>query len=218
MDLQIKLSNLIFQQIWDKNGERKWKQIEVKLEEHVKIPIFPTDKNSSLSLYDEYLDEYMSTIAREHLPESRPLWEIHIIKYPTSNAAGTLVFKLHHALGDGYSLMGALLSCLQSADNPSLPLMFPSRQRAQPLLSNSGESILKRLPAVFSSAFNTISDFGWSIFKSSLLEDEQTPIRSGDEDRKLRHVTISDVSFFLDHIKEVKSKLGVVSSVLLFQL
>jgi hypothetical protein len=71
----------------------------------------------------------MSTIAREHLPQNRPLWEIHIIKYPTKNAAGTLVFKLHHALGDGYSLMGALLSCLERADNPSLPFTLPSSQR-----------------------------------------------------------------------------------------
>ncbi|CAL9018517.1 unnamed protein product, partial [Prunus brigantina] len=51
----------------------------------------------------------------EKLPQNRPLWEIHILKYPTSHAAGTLIFKLHHALGAGYSLMGALLSCLQNA-------------------------------------------------------------------------------------------------------
>ncbi|WJX65878.1 hypothetical protein P8452_50492 [Trifolium repens] len=113
--------------IKDQNGEKKWRKVDVKLEEHVNIPKFPTCKSSSL--YDEYLDEYMSTIAREHLPQNRPLWEIHIIKYPTKNAAGTLVFKLHHVLGDGYSLMGALLSCLERADNPSLPFTLPSSQR-----------------------------------------------------------------------------------------
>ncbi|KAK2420278.1 O-acyltransferase WSD1 [Trifolium repens] len=109
--------------IKDQNGEKKWRKVDVKLEEHVNIPKFPTCKSSSL------YNEYMSTIAREHLPQNRPLWEIHIIKYPTKNAAGTLVFKLHHALGDGYSLMGALLSCLERADNPSLPFTLPSSQR-----------------------------------------------------------------------------------------
>jgi len=56
------------------------------------------------------------------------MWEIHIIKYPTSHAARNVIFKLHHSLGDGFSLMGALLSCLQRVDNPSLPLTFPSIQ------------------------------------------------------------------------------------------
>ncbi|XP_061364369.1 wax ester synthase/diacylglycerol acyltransferase 4-like [Gastrolobium bilobum] len=190
--------------IRDKNGERKWKKVEVKLEEHINVPIFPTCN----SFYDEYLDEYMSTIAMEHLPQHRPLWEIHIIKYPTTNAAGTLIFKLHHALGDGYSLMGALLSCLQRADDPSLPFTLPSSQRLKSIFKTKALSF-KRLPSIFSSAFHTISDFGWSTLKSSLLEDDQTPIRSRAEDIKLRHVTISNVSFSMDHIKEVKSKLGV---------
>jgi hypothetical protein len=104
------------------------------LEEHINVPEFPSDKSTN-SYYDECLDEYMSKIAMEHLPQDRPLWEIHIIKYPTTNAAGTLVFKLHHALGDGYSLMGALLSCLERADNPSLPFTLPSSQRPKSIFN-----------------------------------------------------------------------------------
>ena len=144
----------------------------------------------------------------EHLPQHRPLWEIHIIKYLTSSAAGTLVFKLHHALGDGYSLMGALLSCLQRADNPSLPFTLPSSKIPKSIFKT--KAVFKRLPSIFSSAFHTISDFGWSVLKSSLVEDDHTPIRSCEEDTKLRHVTISNVTFSLDDIKEVKSILGVV--------
>ncbi|KAJ7981484.1 O-acyltransferase WSD1-like [Quillaja saponaria] len=180
----------------DKSGEKKWKQVQVKLEEHVKVPKFPT----SMSSYDEYFDDYMSRIAMEQLPQNKPLWEIHFIKYPTSNAAGTIIFKLHHALGDGYSLMGALLSCLQRADDPSLPLTFPSSRRI------AAEFDYK---TIFSSVFNTISDFGWSVLKSSLVEDDQTPIRSGDEEVRFRPVTISTVSFSLEYIKEIKTKLGV---------
>ncbi|KAK7266775.1 hypothetical protein RIF29_19430 [Crotalaria pallida] len=194
--------------IKDNNGEKKWKKVEVKLEEHINVPTFPIGK-SSTQIYDEYLDEYMSKIAMEHLPQHRPLWEIHIIKYPTSSGAGTLVFKLHHALGDGYSLMGALLSCLQRADNPSLPLTLPKSSQLPQLSIFNTKTIFKRLPSIFSFAFHTISDFGWSILKSSLVEDDQTPIRSREEDIKLRHVDISSVSFCLDHIKEVKSILGV---------
>lgn len=203
----------------DQNGEKKWRKVEVNLEEHINIPIFPKGKSSN-SLYDECLDEYMSTIAMEQLPQHRPLWEIHIIKYPTSSASGTVVFKLHHALGDGYSLMGALLSCLQRADNPTLPFTLPSSSQRLPINNNHKSSIFhtkavnnfKRFPSIFSSVYRTISDFGWSILKSSLVEDDMTPIRSRADDVKLRQVTISNVSFSMDRIKEVKSRLGVVSS------
>ncbi|MED6126747.1 hypothetical protein PIB30_081420 [Stylosanthes scabra] len=190
----------------DKNGERKWMKVEVKLEDHIKVPKFPNEKTSLL--YDEQVDEYMSKIATEYLPQNRPLWEIHIIKYPTRNAAGTLVFKLHHALGDGYSLMGALLSCLQRVDNPNLPFTLPSSNKKLPkssILNNKNNG----WPTILSTAFHSMSDFGWSILKSSFVEDDHTPIRSCGEDNKLRQVTISTVTFSFDLIKEVKSILGV---------
>ncbi|KAK7826626.1 o-acyltransferase wsd1 [Quercus suber] len=113
----------------DRKGEKQWKRVEVKLEEHVHFPIFPTGLLPTS--YDEYLEDYISNFAMEHFSQNKPLWEIHIVKYPTSNAAGTIIFKLHHALGDGYSLMGALFSCLQRADNPFLPLTFPSHQHSE---------------------------------------------------------------------------------------
>ena len=182
----------------------------MKLADHIKVPTFQSDNNSSNFLYDEYIDEYLSTIAGEHLPEHRPLWELHIVKYPTSKAMGTLVFKLHHALGDGFSLMGALLSCMERADKASLPFTLPSSLRPKLPISNT-KVVFKRLPSIL---FRTISEFGWSLMKSKFVEDDQTPIRSA-EDTKTRHINISDVSFSLDLVKEAKSKLGVVGEIFL---
>ncbi|XP_028238117.1 O-acyltransferase WSD1-like isoform X2 [Glycine soja] len=102
----------------DQDGRMKWKRVQVKPEEHVKVPKFP--ECNSPELYDQYFGDYVTRILTERTPQNKPLWEIHIINYPTSNAAGTLIFKLHHALGDGYSLMGALLSCLQRNFGSSL--------------------------------------------------------------------------------------------------
>lgn len=183
----------------------------MKLGDHIKVPRFESGNNSSNLLYDEYLDEYMSKIAVEHLPQHRPLWELHIVKYPTSKGKGTLVFKLHHALGDGFSLMGALLSCMERADKASLPFTLPSSQTPKTRISNT-KVPFKRLPSIF---LRTLSDFGWSLLKSNLIEDDQTPIRSAAEDTKTRHINISDVSFSFDLIKEVKSKLGVVGQIFL---
>ncbi|MCL7039288.1 hypothetical protein MKW94_028950, partial [Papaver nudicaule] len=183
----------------DENGGKHWKKVTVILDDHVQVPIFP--EGLPLESYDEYLQEYSTKIAMEQLPQTRPLWEIHIFKYPTTNAAGTLLFKLHHALGDGYSLMGALFSCLQRSDNPSLPLTFPK------IGSNSMEKT-KSVAGYMSVLMNTVTDFTWSLMKSSFLEDHVSPIRSATVGVELKPITISTVTLSLDQIKQIKTKLG----------
>ncbi|XP_039134320.1 O-acyltransferase WSD1-like [Dioscorea cayenensis subsp. rotundata] len=108
----------------DEHGVQKWRKVQVKLEEHIKVPVFP----QGLEQYDEFLQDYISSISMEPLPFTKPLWDVSIIKYPTSSAVGALVVRLHHALGDGYSFMAALLACCKRADDPlsltHLPLFF----------------------------------------------------------------------------------------------
>ncbi|XP_028055413.1 uncharacterized protein LOC114259580 [Camellia sinensis] len=155
----------ILRNVEDKNGARKWKRVEVNLKDHVKVPVFP--KGLSPALYQDHFNDYFSKIATDQLPQNRPLWEIHIIKFPTTNASGHIIFKLHHALGDGYSLMGALLSSTQRADNPSIPLTFPSRQ-SQSQQKENGEkvgNIFRHVGRIFSGVFDTLLDFGESIVK-----------------------------------------------------
>ncbi|XP_004489155.2 wax ester synthase/diacylglycerol acyltransferase 4-like [Cicer arietinum] len=191
--------------IQDKNGEKRWKQVDVNLKDHVKTPIF--SKGKTLEFYEKCFVDYLSTIAMEQLPQERPLWEVHIVNYPTSDSLGTIIFKLHHALGDGYSLMGALLSCLQRADDSSLPLSFPSLRPSKS--ESSSKSIWIRFSRTMSSVFNTASDFGWSVLKSSIIDDDKTPIRFGDEGADFQPISISSIAFSIDHIKDIKSRLGV---------
>ncbi|KAL8131353.1 hypothetical protein AgCh_007328 [Apium graveolens] len=190
----------------DNNGVKQWKKVDVKLQDHVNVPTFPEGK--SPEFYDACLNDYLSKIALDLFPPGRPLWNIHIIKYPTSNAAGSLIFKLHHALGDGFSLMGALLSCLKRCDNPALPLTFPNFQMKTDLNEEKG-SVCKSLTNAFSTVVNSASDFGWSLLKSSFLQDDQTPIRSGVEGVELLPMNVITMSFSLDQIKEIKVNLGV---------
>lgn len=183
----------------------------MKFEEHV------TELNfidgMSVDSYDKHFGDYLSRIAMEKLPKTRPLWQVHVIKYPTSNAKGTVVLKFHHAIGDGYTLMGLLLSSLQSADDPSLPLSFPSRKSSKP--ENTSKFFLKRIPLFLSMVCNSLSEFGYSLLKSFLIEDDKTPIRSGVEQFESRSTVISNITFSIDHIKEIKSNLGVVRLIIL---
>ncbi|KMT02390.1 hypothetical protein BVRB_9g205030 [Beta vulgaris subsp. vulgaris] len=189
----------------DKKGVKKWKRVEVNLPDHVNIPNFP--EGLSPEAYDDYFDEYLTEIAMKPLPSDRPLWDIHLITYPTSKAAGHLIFKLHHALGDGFSLMGALLSCMQRADNPSMPLTFPTLQPTSKTNSKPVDDV-GCLPKTLSVTYNTTCDFGWSFLKSSLIVDDKTPIRSGGDGVEFHPVQISTIALSLDQIKQIKTNIG----------
>lgn len=191
----------------DRNGKKQWKKVEVKLEEHIHYPSFPQGK--SPELYEDCLSDYLSKIALDEFPQSRPLWEIHIIKYPTKNAGGNVVFRLHHSLGDGFSLMGALLSCLQRADDPRIPLTLPNMGPTADHLLGTDQSFCRKFSTVVSGLVNTVADIGWSLLKSSVLEDHKSPVRSGEEGVEFRPITITTLTFSLDQIKQVKATLHV---------
>ncbi|KAL2937389.1 O-acyltransferase WSD1 [Bienertia sinuspersici] len=191
----------------DKKGVRQWKRVEVNLEDHVKVPSFP--KRLSTITYDDHFDEYLSKISMEPLPQDRPLWEIHIFKYPTSRAAGHCIFKLHHALGDGYSLMGALLSCVQRVDNPSLPVTFPSTRSSSKVVKiNKTRDVICCLPRALSAVYGGVCDFGWSILKTTCIADDKTPIRSGNQGMRLHPIKVSTIELSLHQIKLIKAKLS----------
>jgi hypothetical protein len=183
----------------------RWQRVEVNVEEHVKIPKFP---ETTYEFYDNHVSDYVTSIIMERTPQEKPLWEIHLIKYPTTNAFSTIIFKLHHALGDGYSLMGALLSCLQRSDDPSLPLSFPNRKSSQLLSPKKG--FFNWFPLTMFSFFNTMSDLGWSILKSSIIKDDKSPIWNDEEGPEFLPCVVSNLSFSLDEIKIIKSQLQVV--------
>ncbi|PKA51679.1 O-acyltransferase WSD1 [Apostasia shenzhenica] len=191
--------------IKDENGVQQWKRVNVRLEDHVKTAVFPAGHH----FYDEFVGEYLSTLALEQLPLTRPLWEIHLLKYRTRASAATAVFKLHHALGDGFSLMGALFSCLKRADNPSLPLTFPTARHSPPA-AKAGAFIrlCRRAAKAFEVGVNTVSDFAWAMLKSTLLDDDRTPVRSGDPGPEFRPLTVSTVVFSLQNVRKIKDMLG----------
>ncbi|KAJ0053187.1 hypothetical protein Pint_03066 [Pistacia integerrima] len=61
--------------------------------------------------------------------------------------------------------------------------------------------ILKSVPKILSVVSNTVSDFLWSITESTLVEDDQIPIRSGDPGTEFRPITIATINFSIDEMK-----------------
>ncbi|KNA12683.1 hypothetical protein SOVF_123800 [Spinacia oleracea] len=193
--------------ISDKKGVRLWKKVKINLKDHVIIPRFP--ENLSTESYDDFFDEYLTKLSSDQLPQERPLWELHIINCPTSKAPGHMIFKLHHALGDGYSLMGALLSCVKRQDDPSLPLTFPStRGKFSEVKSNDTMRCMRLITGTLCAIYKGVFDFGWSFMKSTCIVDDQTPIRSGKKVPVFNPLKVSTLAFSLDQIKLIKTKLG----------
>ncbi|CAN1351392.1 Wax ester synthase/diacylglycerol acyltransferase 4 [Linum perenne] len=185
-----------------KDGDQHWRKVKTNVADHIRTAVFPP--GNSPEYYDTCLQTYLSKISAEQFPEHRPLWEIHFFKYPTTAAAGHVVFKIHHAIGDGYSLMAALLSCFKRSDDPSLPLTFPNGGDVAG--GRKGKSVVLR---GLSAAVNTVSDMWLSFSKAKVAADDLSPIRSGEIGVGFRPVAAATMTFSLDQIKEIKSRLGV---------
>ncbi|KAK9286647.1 hypothetical protein L1049_015047 [Liquidambar formosana] len=97
----------------DHNGVEYWRKTHVDVDRHIVVVDSPSDGDS-----EDAVNEYLADLAvSSPLSTDKPLWEIHLLM-----AQNCVVFRVHHALGDGISLMSLFLSFCRKADDPnSLP-------------------------------------------------------------------------------------------------
>ncbi|KAJ7967477.1 O-acyltransferase WSD1-like [Quillaja saponaria] len=102
----------------DSRGREHWRKTEIDLKQHLIVIDQPvsTKSNDELAVNDYMAD--LSTDA-SGLSTDKPLWEIHLL-----TAHKCMLFRIHHALGDGVSLMSLLLACCRKVDDPdALPMV-----------------------------------------------------------------------------------------------
>lgn len=95
----------------DRRGRERWRRTAVDIDRHLLI------RHARLSdaADDDAINDYVASLTfSSPLAPDKPLWEIHVLA--AHNAA---VFRVHHALGDGVSLMSLLLSHCRRADDPA---------------------------------------------------------------------------------------------------
>lgn len=101
----------------DSAGREYWRRTAVDIDRHIIVRHQPLTDDPSAS-GDDAVNDFIADLAvSSPLATDKPLWEIHLLL-----AHRTLYFRLHHALGDGISLMSLLLSCCRRADDPTQPL------------------------------------------------------------------------------------------------
>ncbi|KAK9111143.1 hypothetical protein Scep_018662 [Stephania cephalantha] len=189
----------------EENEENSFPPLSPVVEDIVVIHAFPF--GLSPEECEQHLEEYLSKIGTERFSMDRPLWEVHMIKYyPTaSGTGGAVVFKICHAIGDGYSLVSLLMKAFQRADDPLLPLSFPNITLRSKIVRNkiNGYGFGFALKC-----FNTISDVGAMLLRSSSwLKDHKTAVRSEKPlQEHLEPIVVSVITLPLEDIKQVKAK------------
>ncbi|CAK8536588.1 unnamed protein product [Lathyrus sativus] len=172
----------------DHRGVEHWRPTKIDLDRHVLVFDHPvSDAVDDQSAISDYMADLCTT---PKLSMDKPLWEIHILK-----AHKCIIFRIHHSLGDGISLMSLLLtSCRKLHDPDALPTIISIPT------SKSRRTLWNLLTALFFSFIYVIQ----LMFRCLWIRDRKTAISGGDG-VDLWPRKIATASFSLEDMKTVKT-------------
>ncbi|CAN1793906.1 Wax ester synthase/diacylglycerol acyltransferase 11 [Linum perenne] len=109
-----------------KEKQMKWVPTTVNLKNHVIIP----NIDQSTLPGQKFVEDYISNLTKTTIDGSKqPLWDLHILNIKTAPDSESLgVFRIHHSLGDGTSLMSLLLACTRQMSDPEALPTIPTRK------------------------------------------------------------------------------------------
>lgn len=191
-------------------GKLRWIPTNVDLEKHIIVP----EIEPGMDTPDRFVEDYVSNLSKTTISKTQPLWDIHILNVKTSDAEAVGVFRIHHSLGDGTSLMSLLLTCTRQISNPeALPTIPVKKSNEKKDRRDYGRiwgwllGVCWFLVMMWNTAVDIIM-FGATVL---FLKDSESPIKGppGVEllPRRFVYRTVS-----LEDIKMVKNAMNAVSS------
>ncbi|XP_037442835.1 O-acyltransferase WSD1-like isoform X1 [Triticum dicoccoides] len=204
-------------QVTDGCKSPRWACTEVNVDDHMIVPTL--DPAAVEADPDRAVEDYVASLQALPMDCSRPLWEFHFLDFPTSEATSTVVFRVHHSLGDGMSLITLLLASARSAADPTrLPAMpeQPARTGAiyeprhrQPLPSGALAAFVAWVWPYLALAWNTVVDVIFFAATIVFLRDPNTLFRRGDSQVTLNpRRRFVHRSFSLDDVKFIKNAMN----------
>ncbi|KAF9600835.1 hypothetical protein IFM89_013070 [Coptis chinensis] len=193
----------------EKQGEQimKWVPTLVNLDKHIHIP----DVDQNMESPDKFVEDYISNLTKTTMDMSGPLWDLHLLNVTITNAEAVGVFRIHHSLGDGVSLMSLLLACTRQTSNPNA---LPSIPRKNVVIRKKPNRLWRLLKAIwmmwviFQLMWNTFMDMVVFMCTSIFLKDTETPFKGAPgvelTPKRIVHRTVS-----LDDIKLVKNAMNM---------
>ncbi|CAN6483466.1 unnamed protein product [Victoria cruziana] len=195
----------------DSRGPPKWTRTKVCVPHH--IVVAPTEEGKELPA--DFVETYVRKLTGTPLDKSKPLWELHFIIGKDGDTESTAVFKVHHSLGDGISLMSLLLACTRKvSDHESLPTIPRVRRRVSDR-ARGFASFLAGVWLFLQVMWYTLIDCMALLATAVFFKDTDNPIK-GSRDLQTRPKLIVDSTLSLDDIKLVKRAIsGTVNDVML---
>ncbi|CAJ1972225.1 unnamed protein product [Sphenostylis stenocarpa] len=184
--------------------KRKWIPTTVDLDKHVIVP--EIDSNSNVEQADRFVEDYISHFIKTPLDMSKPLWELHILNIKTSDAEAVAIFRIHHSLGDGASLISLLLAATRKTSDPLALPTVPTQNKHSSRHRSTPFSWLFAIWWGLLLICHTLLDVLLFILTIFFIRDTPTPLKGppgvGSNNKRFVHRTVS-----MDDIKLIKNEM-----------
>ncbi|TKY55964.1 O-acyltransferase WSD1 [Spatholobus suberectus] len=108
-----------------KGRKTRWIPTTIDLDNHIIVPKI----DSNIEYLDRFVEDYISNFTKTPLDLSKPLWELHLLNIKTSDAEAIGIFRIHHSIGDGASLISLLLATTHKTSKPNaLPTVLTQKR------------------------------------------------------------------------------------------
>uniref|UniRef100_A0A7N0UK43 Diacylglycerol O-acyltransferase n=1 Tax=Kalanchoe fedtschenkoi TaxID=63787 RepID=A0A7N0UK43_KALFE len=162
----------------------RWVKTEVDIDQHVFFPKIEPKDTSNVGV-DKFVEEYTRDLTGIPLDMSKPLWDVHVLnldKMTTQGAMAVALFRFHHCIGDGMSLMSLFMSFTRKASDPtakpSLPVFSRKKQQMDP------ESKRGRCLSFLGVLWNTLVDIFYLLATAFFLDDTPNPLKGPKDARQ----------------------------------
>ncbi|KAJ7527576.1 hypothetical protein O6H91_16G061500 [Diphasiastrum complanatum] len=192
----------------DENGSKYWVRTKVNIDDHIVVPPASAINPESSNKIEDYAAELALALPFD---QSRPLWELHILNVKSADAAASAIFRIHHSLGDGISIMSLFLASTRSVSNP---ISLPSVQPLSTEGFNSNERRAGSMYYYFSlfrwtciTIWCTLVEVGKFLLLLLGVKDSQTALKGSIGVGRLAK-SISTANIGLDDMRIVKNAVG----------
>ncbi|KAG4388561.1 hypothetical protein GLYMA_09G196400v4 [Glycine max] len=187
-----------------KGRKTKWIPTKVDLDNHIIVP----EIDSNLEYPDRFVEDYVSHFTKTPLDQSKPLWELHLLNIKTSDAEAVSVFRIHHSIGDGASLISLLLAATRKTSDPNaLPTVPIPKKDTSHQRSSSPFRWLFVIWWALLLIWHTFVDMLLFTFTIFFIKDTPTPLKAGALGVELHNKRIVHRTVSMDDIKLVKNEM-----------
>ncbi|KAL3722372.1 hypothetical protein ACJRO7_034705 [Eucalyptus globulus] len=183
----------------DSAGREHWRRTRVEIYRHV-VPVHgPVAEGlSDEAAVNKFLAD-LSTDSPGLMGDDKPLWDVHLLM-----AHQCMVVRIHHALGDGISLISSFLAGSRLVDDPeALPTIGPSLSMMK-RRSDGGGEWWKAVVRVLEVVWFTVVFVVEFVLRTMWVSDRTTPV-SGGAGVELWPRKLATARFSLEDLKVVKS-------------